>query len=518
MLTDRAEGLMRICRVTKYAAVAVSCLVMSGLTATDGDYSHAARASLLPATTMFFALLASGPSWYSWSHTCFRQPLRTAVRLTMLDSIMIGLGLFAGWSLIPTGTVATVSLGAWFLSATVSLFLLNRFLPGVLSAIIFRGNRRPRVLVMGPPGAMQTIRHQLHVAEAVGLEVVDARVSQAAISGLRIFNPTSTPATDLQPDRIQSRIHLPDAPHAVDRVILVRQDSGDDAMKLQQETQHRCDAVGVPLTVYSGERLTAEQSAIPIPADTPPVWPVVQASLQNPINQAAKRGLDILISVPFVLFVLPPLCVLVRVIQWIQSPGPLFYRQERCGQHGSTFHILKFRTMHLPAPGQTDLEDDPAPRIFALGAILRDAKLDEIPQFLNVLSGTMSIVGPRAHHAQDQIKFSRLVPRYPLRMQVKPGITGPAQYNEYRGVFLRDSVESRVACDLDYIRRWSMQTDLILMVKTGRVIGESLFLAGLSKLATWPERFAAAVTLNYRALIAVTTGESVEQGDQRKVA
>ena len=514
MLTDRAEGLMRVCRVTKYATAALSYAVMSGLTAPDGDYLQVARGALLPATLTFFALLACGPSWCSWSHTCFRQPLGATIRLTVLDSITAGLSLFVGWLLIPVGTVSPVPLGPCFLSAAVSLFLHNRFLPRVLSAVIFRGSRRPRVLVLGPPDVKELVRHQVQVANAVGLEVVEGGISPAAFTELRVFNPSEPLAGERRSSQIHNRIHRPALPQAVDHVILVRNGCGDDAIQLQQEIQNRCDAVGVPLTVYSEEQLRAEQSAVPVPGDVSHG----RALLQNPINQAAKRCLDILISVPLVLFVLPPLCVLVRFIQWIQSPGPLFYRQERCGQHGSTFHILKFRTMHLPEPGQTDLEENPAPRIFALGAILRESKLDEVPQFLNVLSGTMSIVGPRAHHAQDRIKFSRLVPRYPLRMQVKPGITGPAQYNEYCGVFLRESVESRVACDLDYISRWSIQTDVILVFKTGRVISESLFLTGLSKLAKWPERVAAAMTLNHRVLIPVATGESAKQSDQRKAA
>ena len=188
MLTDRAEGLMQFSRVTKYAATAASCLMTAGLTAADGSFVFALRAALLPAIIMFLALLAFGPSWYSWGRTCFRHRLRTAVRLTITDSIQAGLSLIVGIALMPAGTAGTVPPGPCILSATVSLFLLNRFLPGALAAAMFRGLTRPRALVLGPPGAMEMIRHQLHLAEAVRLEVGDlfqrrARLPQARVLG-----------------------------------------------------------------------------------------------------------------------------------------------------------------------------------------------------------------------------------------------------------------------------------------------------------------------------------------------
>ena len=518
MLTDRAEGLMQFSRVTKYAATAVSCLMTAGLTAADGSFVFVLRAALLPAIIMFLALLAFGPSWYSWGRTCFRHRLRTAVRLTITDSIQAGLSLIVGIALMPAGTAGIVSPGPCILSATVSLFLLNRFLPGALAAVMFRGPTRPRALVLGPPGAMEMIRHQLHLAEAVRLEILDGSEVADSTSGLRIFDPGTEAVAESGRIAIVSRIHQPDQSHAVDRVIFVRSNSDSQALKEQQEIQHCCNEAGLPLTVFTAARSTEDSSVIPTPADNPVIRPVAQEPLQNPVNQAVKRSLDILIAVPFVMFVLPPLCLLVRFFHGIQSPGPLFYRQERCGKLGSTFHILKFRTMHAPAPGQTDLEDDPAPRIFALGSILRDSRLDEIPQFLNVLSGAMSIVGPRAHHVQDRIKFSRLVTQYPMRTQVKPGITGPAQYKEYRGVFLRDSVGSRVACDLNYISRWTILTDLILMLKTGRVIAESLFRAGQERVMSPSDLSASVVTPRRPALVSVSGGDSLERCDQRTAA
>ncbi len=482
MLTDRAEGLMRLSRITKYTTVAVACLVTAGLTAVNGQVASALRVALLPVLAMYLAHLACGPSWYSWGRTHFQSPVTTTIRITILDTLLTVLSLLAIRAIAPAAVAVTIPLRPCALTAAITLLLLNRFLPSVISTLVFQRAIRSRVLVVGPVGATQVIQRQLNLAETVGLDVFDGHERSIGNGGLRLFDPDGTVDIDHQIAQIQGRIQHPDSPDAVDRVIFVRQNSEERTLMIQQEILRRCNAAGLPLTIYTDETKAIHHPATPIHTSAPEVSRTPQEPLQNPANQVIKRCLDILISVPVVLFILPPLCLLVRIIHRIQSPGSLFFRQERCGRNGTTFRILKFRTMHVPEPGQIDIEDNPAPRIFELGAVLRDSRLDEIPQFVNVLLGQMSIVGPRAHHIQDRIRFSGIVPHYPMRMQAKPGITGPAQYQEYCGVFHRDSVESRVNCDLEYIRQWSMQTDLTLIFKTGRVIGESLFRAGLGKL------------------------------------
>lgn len=197
----------------------------------------------------------------------------------------------------------------------------------------------------------------------------------------------------------------------------------------------------------------------------------IETSLTNRTGRIAKRTIDIVLSLPFVLFVLPPLAVVVRLAHWKQSPGSLFFRQVRCGLQNEAFTILKFRTMNEASNDADEEQGDPEQRVFPIGQILRKTKLDEIPQFVNVLLGSMSIVGPRPHHFQDCAAFSDVVEDYALRTITKPGITGLAQYTEYRGDFEWNCTESRVSKDLDYIRKWSPVLDLALIVKTAAVIG-----------------------------------------------
>ena len=125
--------------------------------------------------------------------------------------------------------------------------------------------------------------------------------------------------------------------------------------------------------------------------------------LEDPVNRIVKRTVDILMSLPVVLFVLPPLCLVVKIFQRIQSPGPLFYRQTRAGLNNLPFRIFKFRTMRIDkgddASKQATAGD---PRIYPMGRFLRKTSLDEIPQFLNVFLGDMSVVGAAAAHDHSQ--------------------------------------------------------------------------------------------------------------------
>lgn len=209
----------------------------------------------------------------------------------------------------------------------------------------------------------------------------------------------------------------------------------------------------------------------------------------SPAGQALKRTIDVSLAIPIVVFVLPVLCAIVKTAQLLQSNGPLFYCQQRCGRQGREFTILKFRTMNLPPEGKTDIELDPGERIYPLGKILRRSKLDEIPQFVNVLLGSMSVVGPRPHHSKDCITFAERVSEYTERFVAKPGITGLAQYSEYRGDFEWNCVESRVAKDLRYIREWSPMLDVRLIFKTinivsRRIISGTLRRVGMSNAAS----------------------------------
>jgi exopolysaccharide biosynthesis polyprenyl glycosylphosphotransferase len=190
--------------------------------------------------------------------------------------------------------------------------------------------------------------------------------------------------------------------------------------------------------------------------------------LEDPVNRIMKRAVDLLMSLPVVLFILPPLCLVVKIFQRIQSPGPLFYRQTRAGLNNLPFRIFKFRTM------RSDKGDDASkqatagdPRIYPMGRILRKTSLDEIPQFLNVFLGHMSVVGPRPHMIIHNRRFSEIMEAYHVRTFAKPGITGLAQMSGYRGEAKNDQdVVERAQLDIKYIESWSLPLDFWIIFNT----------------------------------------------------
>jgi undecaprenyl-phosphate glucose phosphotransferase len=173
---------------------------------------------------------------------------------------------------------------------------------------------------------------------------------------------------------------------------------------------------------------------------------------------------------------LMPLFLVLAIGVKLSSPGPVLFRQRRHGQGGKEFWMLKFRSMkmHQESVGTIVQATRGDPRVTRFGAFLRRTSLDELPQFFNVLGGSMSVVGPRPHAVQHNNHYERLIERYMHRHYVKPGITGWAQVHGLRGETpeLR-SMKKRVQYDIDYIRRWSPGLDMAIIVMTvAKVLGQ----------------------------------------------
>jgi Undecaprenyl-phosphate glucose phosphotransferase len=186
-------------------------------------------------------------------------------------------------------------------------------------------------------------------------------------------------------------------------------------------------------------------------------------------NSLGKRVFDLVFSAAVLVLLSPVILALAAVVK-LTSPGPIFYRQERMGLDGQRFAMLKFRTMRLDAEVQTGPVWAPPgdSRRTALGTFLRRFSLDELPQFVNVLRGQMSVVGPRPERPVFVERFRRTVPGYMLRHKVKSGITGWAQVHGLRG---NTSLEKRIQYDLEYIERWSLWLDLkVILLTVTRVL------------------------------------------------
>jgi putative colanic acid biosynthesis UDP-glucose lipid carrier transferase len=194
---------------------------------------------------------------------------------------------------------------------------------------------------------------------------------------------------------------------------------------------------------------------------------VNEIPLDNALNSFVKRAFDVIFAGLVTVFILSWLIPLVGLLIKIESRGPVFFVQKRNGVNNRVFDCLKFRSMTPNDYSDTLQASKNDPRVTRIGAFLRNTSLDEMPQFLNVLAGDMSIVGPRPHTVPMNQTFRNQMDRYNSRHKIRPGITGLAQVKGYRGEIESSfQIRSRVRLDYFYINNWSFLLDLDIMVKT----------------------------------------------------
>lgn len=345
-----------------------------------------------------------------------------------------------------------------FLPLLYALFLLcNVVAPPALAKVLFFSKRRERTLLVGAGGqAAQLLdwckSKTLYGVDVVGLVTDDFHCPTIGLPML---------------GRVKSLESLI-AEHRITQLIAL---DGIQADKLE-ELAGLSERVGVRLLVVRTlEKETLEDEARGDGAAFAEAGfrliPMRREPLECPFNRLIKKVVDVGLSVPIVMLVLPPVSLAVYLIHRFQSPGPLFFRQQRTGINSRTFWIYKFRTMHV-AHGQESRQasanDD---RVFKLGQWLRKLSIDELPQFLNVLNGDMSIVGPRPHMLVHTEHFVKLSSGFHVRALVKPGITGLAQVRGFRGeTTSKEDVLRRVESDVYYLENWSLWLEWSIILRT----------------------------------------------------
>jgi putative colanic acid biosynthesis UDP-glucose lipid carrier transferase len=189
------------------------------------------------------------------------------------------------------------------------------------------------------------------------------------------------------------------------------------------------------------------------------------------MNGVLKRGSDIVFATCILMAIWPVLLAIALGVR-LSSPGPVLFRQRRYGLYGESINVYKFRTMRVLEDGQriTQAQRND-PRVTKFGGFLRRTSLDELPQLFNVIGGTMSLVGPRPHAVSHNEEYRKVIAGYMLRHKVRPGITGWAQVNGYRGeTETVEKMEKRVEYDLDYLRNWSLRLDLNILARTALLV------------------------------------------------
>lgn len=335
---------------------------------------------------------------------------------------------------------------------SILLLTLGRLLNGWLRRRLIRsGWGRRRVLILGTGPIAQMILQKIIWTPSLGYDVV----------GL-LSNNGDVPASVLDVPVIGKTAQLGE--------IIATQPMDEVIIALPEETSHQeilwliseCERGRVTIRVYpdlfqimAGPVGIGELGGLPLLT--------VRDIAQTGWRRVAKRAMDIVGSMGALVF-LSPVMMLIAALIRLESPGGVFYAQERMGLDARPFPMIKFRSMRADAeksgPGWTTSDD---PRRTRIGTFLRKTNLDELPQFINVLLGHMSLVGPRPERPVYVEQFRRSIPRYMERHREKAGMTGWAQVNGLRG---DTSITERTKYDLWYIENWSLLLDIKIIVRT----------------------------------------------------
>jgi len=383
-----------------------------------------------------------------------------AVRKANTGILILALVLFGIVFATKDKAISRIFLGLYISSSWVLLLLFHRYLPGIFSNVFFRGKNTINTILAGNPWKAEKLQDWIEGNPPLGMNVLGL-VSYGEVEDENLKLPILGHISEFE--RLLTQ-------HDVHQVILLESRNSKAWVNYIVDT---CYREGCRILIlnqwedYFDQKLTAVEEGRHM------FFTLQEEPLENPVNRLLKRLLDLFVALPIVLLIMPFLILLVKFYQFKEAPGPLFYRQKRSGFKGLTFSILKFRSMfhHKPESGQKEAETLQASegdaRVFPFGQFMRKTSLDEFPQFINVLLGNMSVVGPRPHMTEHDEKFKRLVDIYRTRHFVKPGITGLAQTSGYRGeITSNDLIEERIRLDLQYINNWSIWLDIGLIVRT----------------------------------------------------
>lgn len=355
-------------------------------------------------------------------------------------------------------SISRLFLGTFLVGSWGLLIWLHLGLPRLLARVVFgRGHKVPTVFV-GSARSLPRFEEWLRDREHVGLQAVGFVTLDGDQPG------SAPPATFL--GRVED---LPDVMErfSIGQVVMLELPTAKQRAKA---ILNLCQERGCRLLIHHDLDEQLEHPLTVVEEDGHQFLALHDEPLEEPLNRLVKRLFDLAIALPVVVLVLPPLCLLVWLMQRVQSPGPLFHTRPRSGEQRTPFAMVKFRTMHVAptderAEAQQARADDE--RVYAFGAFLRRHSLDEFPQFWNVLIGQMSVVGPRPVMPLLDEEFERQVRSYRSKHWVKPGITGLAQSRGFRGEIRTPAeLQERLRLDLHYIAHWSFWLDVQITLRT----------------------------------------------------
>ncbi|PMS37044.1 Undecaprenyl-phosphate glucose phosphotransferase [Trinickia symbiotica] len=386
-----------------------------------------------------------------------RSLTRLASRVALAWLVVQASGLILMFSLHASGAISRLWFFDWS-ALTGSAMIASRLAAGAaLARVRHAGLNLRSVAVVGGGEHGEQIIRKLESSTGSGFRAVsvfDSRgggISPAVCAGLAAFNDFT---------RFAEHVRASDV-----RELWIALPLSDEAMILDCLNEFRDDLLNIrlfpdvrSLEVFDGGMV----DLIGVPAIN------LVASPLSPGSRMQKDVFDRVFAA-FALLALVPLLLVISIAVKLSSPGPILFKQRRKGADGHVFNIFKFRTMrvHTETPGTVRQATRNDSRITKVGAFLRRTSLDELPQFINVLRGEMSVVGPRPHALEHDDFYRRIVNGYIHRYRMKPGITGWAQINGLRGETDRvEKMQRRIEHDLYYLRNWSFALDIRIIAAT----------------------------------------------------
>lgn len=342
-----------------------------------------------------------------------------------------------------------------FLLAVLATFfgIIERFIiRSILKNLRINNKNLKHILIVGDNDLAFSFASKIHKNPYLGF-VVSGFVGRAEHVG-QIIEGSRVIGSFKDIDRILET-------HRYDRVVL--------AIPLKyyykiDELVESCERVGIKAEIIPDYiRYFPAQPSVDMIEDIP-IINIRYVPLDDDFNRFLKFLSDYVISI-IAIVITSPIMIITAIAIKLTSPGPIIFKQERMGFNGNTFMMYKFRSMKVQNPNEEKSEwttpDDP--RKTRVGDIIRKTSIDELPQFFNVLKGEMSVVGPRPERPYFVEQFKETIPKYMVKHQVKPGLTGWAQIHGCRG---DTSIKKRIKYDIEYVENWHLGLDLAIMIKT----------------------------------------------------
>ncbi len=372
---------------------------------------------------------------------------------------IVGLLLFLGWSSRTLDAFDQRAMLAWALATPAVLFAAHRLLPVVWPRLLAAEGLQKTAIIAGANELGRKLAGRLRANPMLGQRFAGYFDDRAAGRLPTLPQRENLGSLSALPDYVRA--------HGIDVIyIALPMASQPRILKLLEGLRDTTASIYFVPDIFVADLIQARVGSI----GGLPVVAVCESPFHG-INGLIKRASDFLVGA-LILLLVSPLMIGIAIGVKLSSSGPVLFKQRRYGVDGKRIVVYKFRTMTVAEDGdmvrQATRDDS---RVTRFGAFLRRTSLDELPQFINVLQGRMSVVGPRPHAVAHNEMYRKLIRGYMIRHKVKPGITGLAQVNGCRGeTETVDKMKARIEYDLEYLRNWSLLLDLQIILKTVIVV------------------------------------------------